>query len=529
MKKILILIMAALMLVMSSALTLAISRDEVIQLYNQGKNDPELVKQLTLLLQQEPEDNEYNMIMGFTLTRMGQYQRAIPYLEKVNFVEDEGEGRQQKEWILYHLGQCYYAVGNYNQSKLCLEECIKLNVDAEITEHSKELYRLFGYDEYYKDWIVKTTRYFRFHFQPTISAEKINEIIADHETTFKQLCTFFGISGSGIFANVFIYNTREDFKVARDYFELRDTNVGVTYRKWFVIHAISDLDVCRHELTHIISYYYNKNSYNIYNLINEGIAVYFERNMPDFDLSSLLNAQVEALFASEEGSKVSIEELWKEQDGFALRKLYDIAGAFVQYLIDKEGQEKFRRLMLDHSFENAKKIYGERLEVLIKDFEQLLVDDELYEVTEVEIKNVRFNKEEKSLVVGLDCPLIQTVSKQFLTNSKDPNNKYDAEVQKAFLIFVKNLALFSTKVDTEFKVLDQHRKVVAILEPSDFNFREGNGSVTINLSFEMSDEDFNKLRPGMIYTLVPPPAKTDSKYRWIVGENMSFTIPEGSP
>lgn len=64
---------------------------------------------------------------------------------------------------------------------------------------------------------------------------------------------------------------------------------------------------------------------------------------------------------------IDIKKTWQENLEIDEDILYPISGAFVQYLI-KYDKEKFLTLNDNQTYENAKKIYGDKIDSLINDF-----------------------------------------------------------------------------------------------------------------------------------------------------------------
>src|SRR5699024_630527 len=106
-----------------------------------------------------------------------------------------------------------------------------------------------------------------------------------------------------------------------------------------------------HEIAHNISHWRKNNAVKT-RFINEGIGVYFDQNKND----KLRSAQEVSL-----SPRFSVKNLWTAESDAPESLLYPIAGAFVEYLIQYD-KEKFLELAENQTYENAKKIYGEKLD-----------------------------------------------------------------------------------------------------------------------------------------------------------------------
>ena len=115
-------------------------------------------------------------------------------------------------------------------------------------------------------------------------------------------------------------------------------------------------------MAHVISHFAVK-SKGITAFINEGTATCF-------DLSNRNKTEMAKL--ARKKSDISIIDIWKSDRIFREidpNSAYAISGAFVEFLIKEGGKENFLKLLSDQSYENAKVIYGNDLERIVKNFE----------------------------------------------------------------------------------------------------------------------------------------------------------------
>ncbi|WP_207427814.1 hypothetical protein [Pedobacter sp. SYSU D00535] len=109
-----------------------------------------------------------------------------------------------------------------------------------------------------------------------------------------------------------------------------------------------------HEMTHSISYFAAKPIKKKY-LISEGVCVYFDLTKRD-KVAQLKNIN---------HSKYSIIDVWKGKLRVGNDIIYPLGGELVKRLIESFGREKFLQLLADQSYENARNLYGEKLDDLI--------------------------------------------------------------------------------------------------------------------------------------------------------------------
>ena len=79
------------------------------------------------------------------------------------------------------MGKCYFALGKYDKSQNCLEECIELNATKNATNSSNGWFGVFGFDPYFNDWKIIETEHFIFHIQPNTKIKGLEEFIKERK------------------------------------------------------------------------------------------------------------------------------------------------------------------------------------------------------------------------------------------------------------------------------------------------------------------------------------------------------------
>ncbi len=342
------------MLCVTSVLN-AQSLEDLESLYGQGKFN-EVIDNSANMLANEPDDPIINMLVGRSYADKMNFEEAIPYLRKA--IESDRTNSWPKAWSLVYLGSCYFAIGNREESIKYIKECISMNATKNVTNSALIKNVLFGFDQSYNNWEARETEHFVFHFQP-LSLKDINDIdkyIKIREMAFMHISEFF-VSNLPKKIDFFIWHSREDIKA------VLKSNGGFAKPEYCIIHACFD-QTPGHEITHVVSNY-TATVINKTVLINEGTAVYFDQTSRD-QLALARKAIKEKGYSS-----ISLKEIWNNRV-MPEAVMYPIGGAFVKYLIDTEGKDKYLELFKDQTYQNGHKIYGDKFEKIVSEFENSL-------------------------------------------------------------------------------------------------------------------------------------------------------------
>jgi len=329
------------------------NHNKLWQLYSDGDYE-EVVKLSKTELANNSDDPDLNSLIGRSLTELQSYNEAVPYLQ--NVVSNNATDAPSKAWALNYLGKCYFAIGEYSKSQNCLIECIELNATKNATKSSIGWFGVFGFDSYFNDWKTIETKNFIFHIQPNTKIRGPKEFIEEREDAFTKINSYFE-STIPKKIDYFFWNSNRDAQ------NVGITELGYAKPEYCLIHSLYDQSV-GHEMTHVITHHITRNPKKI-SLINEGTAVHFDQTGLD---------KLEIAKNRLGNQYVSMIELWGDWESLPPDISYPLAGAFVKYLIEKGGKEKFVELLKDQSFDNAALIYGEQLGEIISEFEEKLIE-----------------------------------------------------------------------------------------------------------------------------------------------------------
>ena len=114
-------------------------------------------------------------------------------------------------------------------------------------------------------------------------------------------------------------------------------------------------------MTHVISDYTTKIIHKT-GLINEGTSVYFDQTSRDRE-------QMIKDWLKANDKRITIRDIWKNWGDYPESLTYPLAGLFVKELINNFGRDKFLAFFSDQSYQNAKRVFGPKLDAVVQEFE----------------------------------------------------------------------------------------------------------------------------------------------------------------
>jgi len=323
--------------------------DDLWKLYNSHEYKTAIDKAKTLL-EKEKNNVDLNLIIGRSYTDLGEFRDAIAFLESV--VSNDNNNTWRKAWALSYLGTCYFMSQDYNKSESSLNECIKLNATKNATNNAYGQTLLFGFNDFFKTWKIIETDNFRFLFQ-SMSDIEIEKYVSKREKAFSEINDFFK-STLPKKIDFYVWESREDAK------KILRANLGFAKPDFCIVHTHYQQTI-GHEMTHVISNYSTK-MVNKTGLINEGTAVCFDQTNQDKE-------QIVKDWIKNNGKQVEISEVWNNWKDYPEELTYPLSGLFIKELIDNFGREKFIVFFGNQTYDNAKIVFGDKLDKVIKDFE----------------------------------------------------------------------------------------------------------------------------------------------------------------
>jgi tetratricopeptide (TPR) repeat protein len=332
------------------SLSIKAQHKDLNKLYVKGKFEQILEKGMPKL-QSSPDDAVLNMLVGRAHIALHNYEEAIPFLKKA--YNNELAHLSVKSWSLAELGSAYYHIG---QTKLGVESLKKAKEMRATRNCSRFAYRQlmrFQENDYFQKWDIQETEHMRFHFQDETVIENIENYKNKHEEAYQNINEFFKANLSKKI-DLFVWKDREE---AYDLFERR---LGFANSERKIINVWYK-QTKGHEICQILCDVAIKPIKKT-KLINEGICEYFDqsiRNKMDVARKALPNGEFHLL------------ELWESPTRYERGLSYPIGGAFIDFLINKEGKAKLMKFLKDQTIEHAEEIYPD-FKDLVKIFEAML-------------------------------------------------------------------------------------------------------------------------------------------------------------
>lgn len=257
----------------------------------------------------------------------------------------------------------------------------------------------------YDGWVVECTEHIRFHFHPCFTAEQRESFEKTREAAFVAVNSFFE-SKLPDRIDFYVWDSNASAQ------KVLNQSLGYSIPGSEIIHSTYHQSR-GHELTHVISYWYYPSRKEA-SLIDEGTAVYFNQNG-----DAEIEQEKELRDAIKNGEKDPFNLLTLWTDGTSSGKLikinedaYTIGGAFVRYLMDNGGKDKFLELMKDQTPTGAQMVYGDSLDKYITEFTTQFSPD-------VKANTIRWRAVgiANILLIGIVCVLVYRKRLAELMNS----------------------------------------------------------------------------------------------------------------
>lgn len=345
------------LLLVHAQLNAATDPQEIAPLYTKYKDGKLQEVYLTgqRLLSADPENAELNQILGRVLVEIGKSREATPYLEKA--VANDKDRGWISAWALCYLGQARFYSDDYEGARKALNESIALQAGESVTRTAQRFQLLIAQAPYFQNWLTKETAHFRFHLQPSLSAEELQAYTEAHERLFSRVAEALGGVQPPKKIDLIVWNNRLE---PMERFQLSVNQADPV--KAVVYCARSHGPSL--ETTYVIAHYaVSGERGDTTGFVSTGLAVYLE------DKRKSDEETLKAYLYSRQIDRISTTDVWNRWKKYPEAYSHPLAGAFVRALIERFGMEKFKKLLARQTYEDARYLYGDALDELIKDFD----------------------------------------------------------------------------------------------------------------------------------------------------------------
>ena len=186
-----------------------------------------------------------------------------------------------------------------------------------------------------------------------MSDADIEKYLSSREVAFQNINKFFN-SDIPKKIDFFVWNSRDDAK------KLLRANLGFADPGFCIVHSHYQ-QTKGHEMTHVISNY-STAIIKKTGFINEGTSVYFDQTNQDRE-------QMVKDWIKTNDKKITIREIWMNWNNYPAELSYPLSGLFIKELINNFGRNEFIEFFGNQTYDNAKLVFGDKLDKVIKDFE----------------------------------------------------------------------------------------------------------------------------------------------------------------
>lgn len=311
----------------------------------QSRNYDKVIEIGKQIIEKQPNNFEAYHLIGRSLVEKNNFEEAIPYLEKSKMIEAP---KWMQSWSFVSLGVCHYYLDDTEKARTHLIAAIGQAGTSNSVKSANSYLVEFQLHDYFGGWKMVETENIRFHFQQGIT----NGMLFSEAKTkaLKINNQFFGATLPKKI-DYYVWSKPSESKV------IVGKDIGFAVPKLCIINSRENQSD-GHEITHILSHHAFK-PIKKNHLINEGVAVAFDLSGKD------RMKEAKKVFTK----KMTIKSLMKNSLEYPENICYPIAGAFIQFLRSKKGDETLKVLIKEQTWENLVVLYGEGI---IAEFEEMM-------------------------------------------------------------------------------------------------------------------------------------------------------------
>jgi tetratricopeptide (TPR) repeat protein len=321
--------------------------------YNSGDEETALAEAMRML-EIDDTDRDLRHLVGRCLVDLGMWEEGRPHLE---YCVEGGPRDWRYAWSLLYLGTIDAAEGRYDAAREAWTEVRDSRITANAARDAGANLRFFGLDEAFAAWPRRQTEHLDFLFSPAYEDEDLDRYAQAHELAYAELTRAFG-GGPEYPVRYVVW---EDVDEARKMAGIG--TLGFSRPEYNIIHCLWPQTI-GHELAHVVIYH-ALSPVEQTRFINEGLAVAFD--LTDRDQ---VERAIEAVRGS--GEPVDLLQIWNDPESTSAEVLYSVAGAWIQFLVERGDMDRIRELARNQTVEAAREIYGQEFDATVAEFEMLV-------------------------------------------------------------------------------------------------------------------------------------------------------------
>lgn len=245
------------------------------------------------------------------------------------------------------------------EAKRVLQFCVDLNIDKDSVAFARKRLSVFGLSIFFEDWKNINSNYFSIFMQPSAGGD-VSSFLQYAENILKLIIKIIPYENRKRI-NIFLWQEWEAGPII--------IGESIPYENYtYLLAHLNYKDSISRTIAKIVAYnrYFPINPI-ISPLIFEGFGYYIEKYNND------IYKEAKELIKNQNISSISIKKLWLDWNSYPIQIKTFISAAFVKYLIEIGGTEKFNELLKDMQYINAEKLYGASLTNIILDFEKKIL------------------------------------------------------------------------------------------------------------------------------------------------------------
>ncbi|HPZ06989.1 MAG TPA: tetratricopeptide repeat protein [Candidatus Eremiobacteraeota bacterium] len=299
---------------------------------------PEALNMFRKAVLEDPDNSEYHSAVGRILFELGDYNESLKELQKSLKVES------QKAWInaWSHicLGEIYEKLGDYTSALKEYDKALKLNSTENSVREAMARKTLV-------QWKRKESLHFIFYYpEGGIVDREIDNISLEYQKKYTSISSYLGVS---LKDKIQCYL----FPSVEKCMEIMGEKTGFSrpqVKQIYTLYGTEEHDPPGRQMALILSFYIGKTR-NREPLLSWGLSEFMCFPEKDFQGKILELKRTESF--------IPLSRLKGDFYRYPVEVSYNESACFVQFLIDRYGLEKFKKLWIQDDIDNSfKKIYG---------------------------------------------------------------------------------------------------------------------------------------------------------------------------